>query len=104
MLADPEDTQFLAAASGTAAEVKAALSAGADPGARNEGGATPLHVAAMRNADPAVIAAPLEGGADPGARDEGGKVPFYHAMNPARLPSTLRKTTRRCGEPTSTGS
>ena len=52
MLADPEDTQFLAAASGTAAEVKAAFSAGADPGARNEGGATPLHVAAMRNADP----------------------------------------------------
>ena len=31
MLADPEDPQFLAAASGTAAEVKAALSAGADP-------------------------------------------------------------------------
>ncbi len=79
--ADAADDLFEAAVVGTASEVKAALSAGADPGARAEKGATPLHLAAERNSNSSVIAALIEGGADPAARDDAGKVPFDYAKD-----------------------
>ena len=66
---------FEAARRGTTSEVKAALSAGADPGARAGYGATPLHWAAVRCSNLSVIKALIEAGANPGARDDDGKVP-----------------------------
>ena len=65
--ADATDALFEAAQRGTASEVKAALSADADPGARDEDGDTPLHDAVRFNT-PFVIMALIEAGADPGAR------------------------------------
>ena len=61
---------FEAVENGTVSEVKAALSAGANPNARNGWGATPLYAAAASysNSNPSVIKALIEGGADPGAR------------------------------------
>ena len=79
--ADATDDLFKAAESGTASEVKAALSAGADPGARRGfADGTPLHVAAIRNSNPAVITALIEGGAAPGARDGWGNTPLHVAV------------------------
>lgn len=53
--ADATDDPFEAAGSGTASEVKAATSAGADPGARDEEGKTPFDYAqdneALRGTD-----------------------------------------------------
>ncbi len=43
--ADVTDALFEAAIDGTASEVKAALSAGADPGARDDAGRTPFDYA-----------------------------------------------------------
>ena len=82
--ADATDDLFEAVKNGTASEVKAALSAGADPGgadpgAARRGGWTPLHVAALSNANPSVITALIEGGADPDARDEDGDTPLHGA-------------------------
>ena len=75
---EAKDALFEAVHGGTASEVKAALSAGADPAAPFSGfGATPLHHAA-RNSVPSVITASIEGGADPAAHDYDGKVPFDH--------------------------
>ena len=66
--ADATDDLFDATPRGTASKVKAALSAGADPGGRMEAsGVTPLHYAVMFNSTPSVIAALIEGGADPAA-------------------------------------
>ena len=71
--ADATDDLFEAVKNGTASEVKAALAAGADPGARNEHGVTPLHfAAAKKNANLSVILALLRAGADPGARLDNG--------------------------------
>ena len=86
--ADATDDLFEAAPQGTVSEVKAALAAGADPGARAAGGNTPLHVAATFNANPSVIVALIEGGADPGARNEDGKTPFDYAKNNEALKGT----------------
>ena len=86
--ADATDALFVAAVVGTASEVKAALSTGADPGARAEKGATPLHLAAGRNSNSSVIAALIEGGADPSARDDAGKVPFGYAKDNEALKGT----------------
>ena len=83
--ADATDALFEAAVVGTASEVKAALSAGADPGARDERiGGTPLHWAASNNANPSVIKALIEGGANPDARAEKGATPLHvaAALNP----------------------
>ena len=88
--ADATDDLFKAAESGTASEVKAALSAGADPGARRGfADGTPLHVAAIRNSNPAVITALIEGGADPAARGEGGVTPLHLAALLNSNPSVI---------------
>ena len=77
---DVKDDLFEAVESGTASEVKAALSAGADPGGARTGfGETPLHTAAWRNSNPSVITALIEAGADPVARDLDGDTPLHWA-------------------------
>ena len=90
--ADATGDLFEAAKGGTASEVKAALAAGADPGARKEAGWTPLHAAA-RNPNPSVIAALIEAGADPGARNEKGRTPLHVAavwnVNPAVITALI---------------
>ena len=65
--ADATGDLFEAAKGGTASEVKAALAAGADIGARNIYGATPFGVATVHNSNPSAITALIEAGAD--ARD-----------------------------------
>ena len=77
--ADATGDLFEAAKGGTASEVKAALSAGADPDARTESGFTPLHLAAANNSNSSVITALIEGGADPGARVEYDNTPLHKA-------------------------
>ncbi len=81
---------FEAAQRGNASEVKAALAAGADPGARDKDGETPLHSAAgaSGNHNPLVITVLTESGADPGARDDDGKVPFDYAKDNEALKGT----------------
>ena len=86
--ADATDDLFEAAKDGTVFEVMAALSAGADPGARMEGGVTPLHVAAAKNDNPSMIKALIEAGAGVGARDDTGKVPFDYAKDNEALKGT----------------
>ena len=86
--ADATGDLFEAAESGTASEVKAALAAGADPGARNAYGATPLHLTAHFDSNPSVIEALLKAGADPGARDEAGKTSFNYAKDNEALKGT----------------
>lgn len=78
--ADATGGLFDAVREGTAAEVKTALAAGADPNARNEDGDTPLHLAAMA-LKPSAILALLEGGADAAARNEDGRVPFDYVKD-----------------------
>ncbi len=97
--ADPAETEalrcdapvnlFEAAESGTASEVKAALAAGADPGARDDNDNTPLHKAARNNANPAVIAALIEAGADPGARDAYDNTPLHDAASDNSNPAVI---------------
>ena len=77
---DVKDHLFEAAESGTASEVKAALSAGAAPDVCASGfGVTPLHRAAARNSNPSVIAVLIEAGADSGARTLDGNTPLHEA-------------------------
>ena len=64
----------------SAGDVRACLLAGADPDARNESGATPLHFAA-REGDAAAIATLLEAGVDPGARYRRGHTPLHDAAH-----------------------
>lgn len=66
--------------SGTMREiVTRCLKAGADVNARNEYGCTPLHYAAEKVLDPAVIEALLDAGADVNAQDKGGYTPLHSA-------------------------
>ena len=87
--ADATADLFAAAKGGTASEVRAALSAGADPGARDENNNTPLHLAAMHNPAASVIVTLIEGGADPGARNEGGMTPLHGAATLNPNPSVI---------------
>ena len=84
--------------------IEALLKAGADPMARSKGKWTPLHWAAARNGNPAVIEALLAAGADPMARNAAGKTPrdlaqgnealkgsdAYQRLNEARFESPGR--------------
>ncbi len=79
VFADPTDDPFTTVTGGIVSEVKAAPSAGANPNAHDEPGATPVHGAANHNPEPSVIAALIEDGADPGARAEGGWTPLHLA-------------------------
>ncbi len=56
----------------TVEDVTACLDAGADPAATNDAGVTPLHWAAFRNPNPAVIEALIAAGAILNVRDEEG--------------------------------
>ena len=64
----------------TLAEVRGCLAAEAEVDARSEDGSTPLHLAALRTANPAVVAALVDAGADVNARDEGGDTPLHYAV------------------------
>ena len=55
--------------------VKALLDAGAKQDARNEGGATPLHLAAS-GGHASVVKVLLDAGVKPDSRNEEGKTPF----------------------------
>ena len=66
--------------SATLAEVRDCLASGADVGARDDDGYTPLHLAARYNDNPAVIEALVAAGADLGVReDEEGWTPLHLA-------------------------
>ena len=71
----------------TVADVERCLAAGADIEARNEGGMTPLHWAAVFGTAETVTAL-LAAGADPRARDESGEIPFDKAEPNERLKGT----------------
>ena len=64
----------------TAEEVTACLGAGADVMAPDDFGRMPLHWAAGRNGNPAVIDALLAAGADVTALDEDSQTPMYRAI------------------------
>ncbi len=87
--ADATDALFEAAWRGTASEVKAALSAGANPGVRLEDGKTPLHWAAVGNTNPSVITALIESGADPGTRGDISTTPLHGAAMFDSNPSAI---------------
>ncbi len=72
-------------ASATVEVVVACLNAGADPNARNETGATALHLAARFNPSAAVVEALIEAGADLHLRDNPGRTPLHLAawLNPS---------------------
>ena len=55
------------------------LEAGADANARDKGGSTPLHDAALLNENPAVVKLLLEAGADANARAGSDRTPLHHA-------------------------
>lgn len=93
---------FLAAKGGSASEVRVrnAPSAGANLGARDEDGRTPLHLAAANNPAPSVIMALAEAGADPRAHDEVGNTPLHLAAmkNDARAIVALTRAGTDPGE------
>ena len=98
--ADATDALFETARYGTASEVKAALSAGADPGARDEHGYTPLHSAALGNDNSSAIRALIEAGADPGARDKYGNTPLHIALAVNDNPSVIAALIEGGADPT----
>ena len=84
------DILFEAAKGGTASEVRDALAAGVDPGARNEYGVTPLHRAARFNSNPSVVKALIEAGADPGTCTEYDITPLHYAARFNSNPSVIK--------------
>ena len=72
--------------------ITALIEGGADPNARAQYGATPLHRAAYFNSNPSVITALIEGGADPGAGMRGeymGLTPLHAAAEVSFNPSVI---------------
>ncbi len=67
----------------TTEDVMTCLSQKADPKARDENGATPLHFAALSNENPAMITALIDAGADLNARGKryGSTIVYYAAFN-----------------------
>ena len=65
------------------------LDAGADPGATDTGGQTPLHLAAAANTVRPIVAALLAAGADPDARDNSGRTPLHLAAAHRSKPPAL---------------
>ena len=63
----------------TWAGVQRELACGADVNAKNDHGGTPLHYAAYRNDNSAVIEALLEAGADVNAKNDDGNTPLHWA-------------------------
>ena len=59
-----------------------------NPDARNEDGATPLHLAATYHSNPSAIEALIKYGANPGARDYDGFTPFDYAQENDALKGT----------------
>ena len=74
---DWNTSEFFARAD--AAMVSRCLEEGANAGARDETGATPLHRAAGHSSDPEVVTALMDAGARVGARDETGATPLHAA-------------------------
>ena len=64
------------------------LEAGADLEARAVGDQTPLHAAAAKTDNPAVVEALLDAGANPAERNERGRTPFYYAKRNEALKGT----------------
>ena len=79
-----------AALSGTAADVRAAIKAGADVNARNELGVTPLMGAAYSNTNPDVVKALIAAGANVNARAEDGKTVLMEAASWNDNPDVLK--------------
>ena len=73
----------------TVENMTACLDAGADLEAREVDGVTPLHWAAMFNANPAVLKALLAAGADPMTRDEDGFTPLHLAARDNENPAVI---------------
>ena len=63
----------------TVEEVVGCLHAGADANAQDEGGVTPLHLAARFNPSDAVIRALIDAGANLNLRDKTGRAPLHLA-------------------------
>ena len=74
----------------TAKDVTACLADGADVGARDESGITPLHWAAVGNQNPAVIQALLAAGADAMVRTESSFTPLHLAANLNENPAVVQ--------------
>ena len=81
----------------TPADAAACIDAGADARAQDDMGRTPLHFAASRSTDPAVITVLIEAGADVNAMDHEGLTPLDGATDPAVI-ETLRQAGAECGE------
>ena len=81
----------------TPADAAACIDAGADARAQDDMGRTPLHFAASRSTDPAVITVLIEAGADVNAMDHEGLTPLDGATDPAVI-ETLRQAGADCGE------
>ena len=71
----------------TVQDVTACLQAGTAIGARDKDGNTPLHHAARRSRNPAIVQALLDAGADPKVRDNEGKTPWDYAKDRELLKS-----------------
>jgi hypothetical protein len=79
---------------GTPSQVRAAIRSGADIGARDRNGGTPLMLAAIDNPDAEVITTLLEAGADINAHDKNGMTPLMYAarfnFNPDVLTTLIK--------------
>ena len=91
----------LAAHRGDTACIAALLAAGANPGARDAEGRTPLHEAGGAGAPAAAVAALLAAGADPRAQDAEGRSPAAAALRAGhgRLATTIADAVKLSSAP-----